>query len=180
MKPNLICYYKKILKDIFISKLNFNNIYYMPTISHLKLTMTFNNQMFLEDINIVKSMLLLELIGLQKCYFRKIRSIFRNKKQFLIFSFEVKLRNLNMYNLLHLLVKDTIPQISKHYIFINQELNNINIYEFGFSNMNVFSSIDENFIKWPYSMNVQIFPGNINNNYYSKLLLQALKLPIKS
>src|SRR5437016_4706928 len=106
MKNRINIYYNNIIRSVLITKLNVDNIYKLPQVSKIIINAYYTNMLNLEDFDMIKSMLLLELISMQKTKFKNLKTIYKSKKQLLIISFISILRRYYMYNLIDFLIND--------------------------------------------------------------------------
>jgi ribosomal protein L5 len=141
-------YYINIVRANLLSKHLYNNVYEVPRIEKIILTINLLNNNLTGDLSIINSLCLLELLAIQTAFLRKVKAVYRAKTKKLIFVCVVSLRSLYFYDLLLFLMFVVLPLLSFRYIYRNLIPNyGSNTFAFSFSDMNVLPFVPENFYK---------------------------------
>jgi len=112
------------------------------------LNITLINDNIDEDIELIKSLLLLEFLAGSRAYVKNFKAVYRSKTKSLIFVAAVNTRKAKLMNFIDLFVSSGIPFFESRYVKINEKINNKSAtYSLGWKDMNVFHNIPEAFYK---------------------------------
>lgn len=161
-------YYENIVRSILLSKYSYTNVHDIISFKKCVITVSFYNENIEEDLNILHTLSLLELLTSQKAYVKKISSAYKSKIKMLTFIYQVSLQKSNLVDFLNFFNFVALPSFKLRYIKrnLNIDANSFN-YTFAFRDTNILPSLPEVYYKWNSLLNFS-FIVNFKEKSYIK------------
>lgn len=141
-------YYENIVRSALLSKYNYTNVHEIISFKECVITISFSNENFEDDINIIYALTLLELVTSQKAYIKKVFSTYKSKVKTLVFTFQIVLKESNLFDFLNFFSVVVSPAFKLRYINHNLKIDTKSFtYNFAFKDTNVFPFLPEVFYK---------------------------------
>lgn len=161
MYNRLFFFFKNVIKPELLLRFNFNSFYFLPKISHIKVTCVLSNILNENDIALLNSFLFIEFLTLQKPFIKKIFISLKNKKRFFVVVISCNIRRSFLYNFLDYYIHCILPFYRIRQLSLKKKLDlhikDKIIFTFFLKDMHVFFKMPDRFLSIKCGFNFSIF-----------------------
>lgn len=134
----------------------------------LVVSVSLSKMVKVQDYLTFQSICFLDTITAQKPTLRVSKFSYNLGNKTLTFTSKVTLRKRNLYYFIKYFETIVLSEMRRRYIVCEKYLNDINSFSFSFSNITVFTKLDEYYFRWNNSVVYNLVP-NVTLNLTSKL-----------